>query len=411
MAQPGPNPSLKRSPRPKSKTGQKSENPWDRFYLLENARVTAWDPWPVKRFVPTALFTAAQELVKERNEENVDNLIDRVVILPACNSVADVHGTTAGTELYSIRSPKNRPVRIHLWMTAGGRVMVRKNCSSIPFRVLLKSFETATWEGPCKHYKFWRSVTLNQQDLRQLRIPKRLQQAVLDRWKLMNVFRYMDLPAELRDSIASYAMGSWTEPYAKLYRPKKYIPNEKPNTSLLLVSKQLRREATPILMSQVTFLFHKHGQLLRFFEQIPKPSLYALRSLRLLFDHESLLDFFGAQVFPDSPWPGESSSDYYFADSLFTERIPLKHLRICFPHPEQHLKCRKLRSACQRIVCEWVWAAARWCFRDIPDVIFEGCIKSSQKNEWLAILALERQGILPDPHEITAWQDEVWSME
>lgn len=411
MAQPGFNSSPKPSPKPKSKPRLKSGNPWDRFYLLENSREVAWDPWPVKRFVPTALFKAALDQVKQRNEETVDNLIDRIVILPACNSVADVHAQTSGTELYSIRSPKKLPVRIHLWMTAGGKIMVRKNCSSIPFRVLLKTFDTLTWEGPCKHYKFWRSVTLSQLDLRQLQIPKRLHQTVHDRWRLMNVFRYMDLPAELRDMITSYAMGHWTEPYAKIYRPKKYLPSEKPNTSLLLVSKQLSREATPILMSQVTFLFHSHGQLLRFLEQISKPSRRALRSLKLLFDHESLLDFFCAQVFRNSPHPGESSSEYYFADSLFTERIPLKHLRICFPHPEQHLKCKRLRFACQWTVCQWVWAAARRCLREIPNVIFEGCIKSDQKKEWLATLALERQGILPDPDEIKTWQKEVWDIE
>lgn len=407
MAQPSPKP----SPKPKSKTRRKSGNPWDRFYLLESPREVAWDPWPVTRFVPTALFKAVQDQVKQRNEENVDNLIDRLVILPACNSVADVHAQTSGTELYSIRSPKRLPVRIHLWIAAGGKIMVRKNCSSIPFTVLLKTFETLSWEGPCKHYKFWRSVTLNPQDLSQLQIPKRLHQAVYDRWQLMNVFRFMDLPAELRNIITSYAMGRWTEPYAKIYRPKKHQPPEKPNTSLLLVNKQLSREATPILMSQVTFLFRHHGQLLRFFAQISKPSLYALRSLKLLFDHESLLDFFCAQVFSTSPPPGDSSSEYYFADTLFTERLPLTHLRICFPHPVQHVKSKKLRFACQRTLCQWFWAAARRCLRDIPNVIFEGCIKTDQKKEWLDALALERQGILPDPDEIKTWQKQVWDIE
>lgn len=407
---PSPTPSPKLSPKPKSKTLRRSENPWDRFYLLENSKA-AWNPWPVRRFVPTALFMAAQDQVKQRNEENVDNLIDRIVLLPACNSVLDVHAQTSGTELYSIRSPRKLPVRIHLWIAGGGKIMVRKNCSSIPFDVLLKTFDTLTWEGPCKHYKFWRSVTLNQQDLSQLQIPKRLHQDVRDRWRLMNVFRYMELPGELRDMITSYAMGRWTEPYAKTYRPRNHQPPEKPNASLLLINKQLRREATPILMSQVTFLFRHHGQLLRFLGQLSKTSLYALRSLKLLFDHESLLDFFCAQVFPNSPRPGESSSDYYFAETLFTERIPLTHLRIFFPHPVQHLKSKKLRFACQRTVCQWIWAGARRCLRDIPNVIFEGCIKSDQRDEWLAALALERQGILPDPDEIKTWQRQVWDME
>ncbi|MCJ1466870.1 hypothetical protein MMC07_005492 [Pseudocyphellaria aurata] len=410
MAQPMNRPTTKPSPLPKSKTCRKSRNPWDRFYLLEGDAASdalEWDPWPVKRFVPTALSKAALDQVKQRNEENVDNLIDRVVILPACSSVAGVHARTSGTELYSIRSPKKMPVRIHLWMTAAGKIMVRKNCSSIPFRILLETFETLTWEGPCKHYRFWRSVTLNPQDLSQLQIPKRLHQTVHDRWRLMNVFRYMDLPAELRDMITYYAVGSWTEPYSKAYQQSR-----PPDMALLpLVNKQLMREATSIIMSRVTFLFHNHGQLLRFLEQISKPNRYALRSLKLLFDHESLLDFFGAQVFHNSPRPGESSWDYYFADSLFTERLPLTHLSICFPHPKKHLRCKKLRSACQWVVCQWVWAAARRSLRDIPNVTFEGCIKSDQKKEWSDALALERQGILPDPIEIKTWQKDVWELK
>ena len=390
------------------------ENPWDWFYLLENQPrrgEAVWDPWPVKRFNANCVFKAAQALVEQRNEENVDNLIDRVVLLPASGSIEGIHGGSAGTDLYSIRSPRKLPVRIHLWMTVQGKVMVRKNSLTSSLRQLLKTFDNSTWDGNFKYYEFWRSISLGQKDLIQLRIPDHLHQAVYERWWTVNVFRFLDLPAELRNMIISFATCKTAEPYAHVYRPKDFHPLPKPNTNLLLVNRQLRHEAMHILLKQVTFTFRKHGQLLRFFEQISKEDRLALQSLELVFDQESLLDFFGAQVFRHSPKPGFSSADFYFKTTLFTERIGLKHLRIYFPHPREKRKCKKLRYLCRRTISLWIWAAARKFLRDIPNVEFTGYIDEDLKKDWLETLALERKGILTDPMEIEVWQRRTWDNE
>lgn len=398
----------------KPKLTSKAKNPWENFFLLETnskSRELDWNPWPVKYFQSSPLFQAAQEIIKQRNEQDVDSFINKVCLLPASNSVKGVHGKTWKTELYSIRSPSRPPTRIHLWVTLSGKIMVIKGTKCLPLVEFLETFEVKVSRGPCKHYEFWKSVQISDELLTQMETPNHLYEPLCQRWWAVNGFQFLQLPFELRNMILSLAIGNIIEPYASVYRPAGRLPLPKTCTNLVLVNKQIRGEAMPIMLSQLTYRFRKHGQLLRFFKQISTPSLYALKSLELNFDHETLLDFFGAQVFRRAPIPGYSTSDYYFKDSHFTTRLRLEHLRICFPHPREHLKCRKLRSSCQRTVCLWIWAAARRCLRDIPNVEFAGCIKTDQKSEWLNTLALERKGILESQEAIMVWQMRVWSAE
>lgn len=400
---------------PKFRSNPKEKNPWKCFYLLginPKSRNLNWDPWPVKYFKGSALFDSAQRIIKQRNEKNVDNFVDKVYLLPASSSTTKgVQGRTPETELYSIRSPSRLPIRIHVWATPGGKIMVHSGIRSMTLNELLKTFEVKAWRGPFKHYEFWKSVQITGEFLTHLETPGHLYEPLMQRWWAVNGFRILELPAELREIILRLAIGHLTEPYASVYRPKNRLPLRQICTNLVLVNKQIRKEAMPILLSQVTFLFRHHGQLLRFFDQIPHQDLFALQSLELRFNHETLLDFFGAQVFRNSPKPGFSSSDYYFKETHFTNRLRLRHIRIYFPHPREHLDFSKLKSACQRIVCSWIWAAARRYLREIPHVEFEGCIKADQKKEWLETLALERQGVLTDPEEIRNWQMKVWSGE
>lgn len=399
---------------PSSSPKAKQKNPWNRFYLLEpfsKSQVTDWDPWPVKHFRPNALYRAAEAMIRERNEKNVDNFLNKIVLLPASNSIAVMHGGTATTDLYSIRSPSRLPVRIHLWRTPRGKLMVRKGIHSLTLAQLIKSFEITTPTGSYQFYNFWRSLKMNEKFLNDLEVPDHLKHGFRQRWWSISGFPFFDLPTELREMVLKFAMGNIAEPYARIYRPAGCLPLPSPCTNLLSVNRRLRKEALPIMLSQVTFVFRNHGQIMRFLEQISKPSLYALQSLELRFDHETLLEFFGAQAFRNSPKPGYSSSDYYLKDSLFTDRIKLRHLCIYFPHPRENRYSKRLNGACQKTVCSWVWAAARRCLRDIPDVDFQGCIKDSQKKDWLGILSLERRGILTDPKEIKQWQVQVWSAE
>lgn len=415
----GPNPSIGTGPRAdikkklssnirprtelRSKVSPKLESPYDTFHLLDPKPDMPWDPWPVRKHKPTALFLAAQVLIRERNGENIDNAIDRVVLLPASGSIPGLQGGFGGVDLFSIRSPSKLPARIHMWMAPGNTVMMKKDGQTILLRRFLKTFDISSWSGTFKHYQFWESVILDHKVLCSLRAPKRFHQAMFQRWWSIHPFRFLDLPPELRIMVLKLAMEHKMKPYFNEYQqtPDPLSTNLN-NTRLTLVNRQLKEESAAIMFAQVTFVFHKKKALLRFVKQIPQPYLLAITSLELNFDHGTLLSLFGAQVFPRSQRPGSRRSDTGLG-------FKLKHLRINFPHPREHSTDARLTNACQRTVCLWIWAGARRHLRAIPHVEFMGCIKDDQKKEWLEILALERKGILPDPEEMNSWQKNVWA--
>ena len=351
-------------------------------------------------------------IIKQRNEASVDNCIDQLVILPASGNIDGVHGGTINTRLYSIRSPSKLPVKIHLWRTSTGDIMVRNKLQSMKLTRFLQSLEVTTWNGPVKQYKFWKSLKLDDKFLNHLNLPAHLCEAICHRWWMMNGFKFLDLPAELREMVISYAMGDFAEPYASAYRSCGFFPLPTPNVSLVQVNKQLYAEAMPILLSQVTFVFRKQAQLFRFCRKISIRSLHALQSLELRFDHHNLLNFFGAPtpVFGSySSGPSLVSSDSSFKPSFTKDNLHLRYISIIFPHPRRLMNNKRLRHACQRNICLWIWAAARIWLRRIPSVEFEGFIKDDQKEEWLQILDLERQGICSDPDELKKWQRHIWS--
>lgn len=148
-----------------------------------------------------------------------------------------------------------------------------------------------------------------------------------------------------------------------------------------------------ILFSKLTFSFRHHGQLLRFFKGISKVSYHEVKSVELKFDHETILDIFGAHI---KTWNGGKGSTAwsYFMDSPGRDPLNLRHIRICFPHPGQHRYCPNLRNLCQRTFCDYALIEMHPYIKRIPRIELDGCIKDDQKAKWLDILKMGTEIVL-----------------
>ena len=375
-----------------------------RFYLLEKpsiGRKVAWNPWPVKKFRENTLFKEAKRLVDLRNTSSFDNSIDKIILLPASGSAAGVHEGTGNMGLYSVRSPSILPRRIHLWKSPGGKIMVRASVESKPLVAFLKDLDTKKSWGSVKHLRFWKSLSVSENNSKQLILPESMEDdneasenfkdQMYQRWRAVVVFPMMELPAELREMIFSFAMLRIVEPYEMMCnKPDKHIPLPKPNMSLTLVNKQIHTEAMAILFSQATFSFRHYVQIMRFLDIISEANFFAVRSIELKLDHESLLKAAGIDI--------RRSETHLFNPqrSLLGHTSPpdalqLQHLRICFPHPREHYDSWELDRVCQRIYCNWAFMALHRIIKDIPRLELEGCIKDDQKAVWLEVLAQSKE--------------------
>jgi len=402
----------------------------NKFYLLRDQRLpslkkgklTPWDPWPVdgywRREEP--VFKAAQKLMRDHNHKCIDNYIDRIVVFPASSRQGSrSQGGSHGMWLYSIRSPSTLPVRAVLWLTPASKPMIRHGTESQSLESYISSWASAAAtngpDGFCKHYHFWKSIKVTEKWLET--IPKHLHQRVHERWWMVNGFRFLELPSELREMILEFAMGPFAEPFAKEYRKG---PNSltTPNMSLALVNKQLHREVVPVLCTHTTFRLRslKHSE--RFFFQRANPyklnlmtSRRLIRYLELDTDLSSLLRFFGIEMRnADNRIYRYMYSYSPYGSALrwgLTEKLSIRRIRIRIPHVMEYFGTAALRSICQKVFCSAFWAGAREFLRRIPTVELVGRIDESKRKEWMEELSLERKGILPDPDDFHTWQHQM----
>lgn len=87
------------------------------------------DPWPVTK--PSGrkdtVFEAAQVLVRARNAVVVNECSNAITLLPASGSVPGFQGGSCDTPLYSLRSPRLEPFRVHIWQNPCGASMEQNN--------------------------------------------------------------------------------------------------------------------------------------------------------------------------------------------------------------------------------------------------------------------------------------------
>lgn len=118
------------------------------------------DPWPVTKSEAKkdTILEAAQLLVRARNTELVNECSNAITLLPASDAVSGLQGGSSERPLYSLRSPKVEPFKVHLWQTPAvrtwnrnslswnvtpGKIMVRRGVKSEPLMHLLKTLGVA----------------------------------------------------------------------------------------------------------------------------------------------------------------------------------------------------------------------------------------------------------------------------
>lgn len=414
----------------------------NKFYLLRDQRtpsfkkgkVTPWDPWPVDgyRRRDDPVFKAARKFIRARNYDCIDNYVDRIILLPASSGPISrlggprCQGGSEGMWLYSVRSPSTLPVRLILWQTPTRKTMVRCGTQSQSLESFIASWaRTATNNGPdgfCKHYCFWKSIKITQEWLGT--IPTHLHQRVHDRWWMVNGFRFLELPTELRDMILAFAMGPIAEPFRQACRKARDPPNSPdpltiPNLSLTLVNRQLHREVMPVLYAHTTFFLLNTVQMDRFlfkqawpYERDLVHSRQWIRYLELHMGAGQLLCLFGLRT-----RRGDRGIQQYIRSnaqhsvirrSVLVDRLSLRRIHIRIPHVTESFRTiALLPTICQKVFCLAFWAGAREFLRRIPVVELVGHIEGTKKKEWMEELSLERAGILPNPGDLLEWQDQI----
>ena len=297
--------------------------------------------------------------------------------------------------------------------------MVRHGQKSEPLETFLQSFGVPKNEAResdlCKHYPCWRSLELTDKWLSDF--PRDLRPWIQKRWFSINGFRFLDLPAELREAILVFAIGPLVvEPFARFRSVEGRVDSRlsKPNISLALVSKQLYNEAIPLLFANTTVHIGNREQFVRFFRSAnptPRPRLSeSLRILSLDMGPHPLLALLGVSILRDSPryhyiQRYSDANDIFI--SLCLNLTALKVLRIRLPHI--YGTQPPSREICQKAFSAVVWSAAREYIRHIPCVEFDGYVGELQKRNWLEDLVADRKELKRGTAgDLSDWKRWIW---
>ncbi|KAF2808841.1 uncharacterized protein BDZ99DRAFT_463705 [Mytilinidion resinicola] len=257
-------------------------------------------------------------------------------------------------------------------------------------------------------------------------------------WKMTaKVFRFLDLPGELRNQIYEYAIGrdiyptfndslyirGYDEPSVEdvrllgrgipggmtFHRDRPYHDHptsaEPPNIGLMLASKQLFHESFEIGWMNSRKIFLDPGVFGTFYftDEPMKLDLSTFTHIKLDFMMENFMYFFGL------PTPKFSPNWRPAAQCLSTKHMPnLRHLELNFqstkhgiqtdPYlwrmfPARSAHVLQQPTSCHKILVQWILTAAKKWIQHIPRVELTGYIKTSIKNEWDQILNDERNGV------------------
>ena len=405
--------------------------------MKDNRRLSqdmVYDPWPVTKTNgrKDAVLEAAQVLVQARNSELVNECGNAIILLPASGPVPGYQGGSPARPLYSLRSPKLEPFKVHLWQTPAvrtwnetklswndtpGRIMVRQGLKAEPLTHFLRTLGVSKSEAKvadlCNHFRCWRSLNAHEGWLNEY--PKHLHGVAYQRWWTFNGFRFLELPPELREIILIFAVGPSAVPFERLWPATRDTQLPTPNMNLSLVNKQLKQEVIAALLAHTTFHFHSIQQMLRVFSQRDGKSrvifrrLKELRYVELELSPDDLLRLFGVSFTFGERHTRYKRSSKFDLGAIFDGDSPLCH-RICIniQHMFQN-NPRPDHTCCQKVHNSAFWAGARARLRNIAVVELVGHIDETQRKEWMAEHALERKEIVPEAMDFEGWQRGIWT--
>ncbi len=317
------------------------------------------------------VLVLAQTVIHRRNISTFGNFL-MPIRLDQCG-FTDSHGD----RLYNFKPHRQHLFRVHLKLLEGNHVSIRTGQTWVALEKYLDIYSSRKRTGSGNYFC---SSPPSRSEM----------SASLQKFWAVNgkSFRFLDLPAELRNNVYRFAMGPQAYPYRYKTdsRHTKYFDvEEAPNTSLLRINKQTRREATRVLFSETIFCFFDNFSPLCFTLDVASIDVKALRHLELSFSHVGFLNFFGADL-------GSHNKIEEHEAAMVLRRLALDGICLCFPHPSELRRCRWLRSGCQTTICCWILEAAQPYIKHIRIIELEGSIKTRQKADFLAELERERRG-------------------
>jgi len=354
-------------------------------------------PWPTKTFRPDTTYSArrlklsltavrqicrklsgtvgdelhrpvldheAQCLIQQRNLSSIDASIEHIELLSTCAGTNNglLQGRIDEMKLYSIRSRSHPPVRVYLWNTPDGKVMVRYKLQSMSLARFLDMFEVPETSIGC-YSRVWRTLLEEDIDF----FPPHLRKTAYQRWRSMNTFpKFMELPPEVREKIIHFAV--FPRP---LTLPRQYGLNIPPNNHRIMdltrVNRHIYSLTASMIYSQTTFSFVSLDVYDWFVSKLSDASRNTIQSIEISFSITETLAFF-EDMYPANRRCEGTAAQGHTGPSLRIENLSnLRHLCVDF---SQHDRYRFLNTAGRRTLCTWVWEAAQPYIARKPSVSF-----------------------------------------
>ncbi|EKG16016.1 hypothetical protein MPH_06710 [Macrophomina phaseolina MS6] len=261
----------------------------------------------------------------------------------------------------------------------------------------IKEYWTGPGSAPWLQALEW---TTNGQSFPLLSLPGEIRNMVYDYcasfcypYEFENGFNYM--AAAGTDGLLYREFGrNGTHLHAELYGRGRVLNGAGPVLSLLLTNKQVSAEFSARLYRNMEFRFQGAWPLRRFLEC--KPDYRTLAKVTLQMTTWNFVKFFGV-------WIHQSARPWGEPDAQSLKGLRLKELELRLGHRESFEGYRLdtwLEPCCHRVVTGLILWAAKDFVKEIPVVSVEGCVPRKVQQQFLQLLADEKDGV---PSAVTQW--------